>query len=552
MRLARKLILGEVIFLLLLMGGLVLTVYLLVLPEVRSIEKAIHLDSISKINHAFENELKRIKILALDWAEWDDKYDYVISRDPDFQKSSLNIKSLLDLEMDFMLITDNRHQQVWKMSTEDMGNLEEIDLLKGSQWNHNSPLMQDFSDTESAIFLTEKGPLFLARHSILTSQSEGPSRGYLFFARLLDQEFIDSASKMLKLDFSVSVTTKRTLTPSVAFMNEHQSRSSSYYPLANNPDKVLRLDITQKRPFYQQAIHAAKLSLIAVLCIGFLACFLTYYFLKRVLVNPIILLQQQAKTFSQRNDRASFKVLQQNDEIGDLSISFSNMAKRLRSHVGKLEQERNEFENASYTDPLTGLKNRRFLHDFMSSEQTWRVPGEWTVFTLDLDHFKNVNDTYGHDEGDVVLQQFARLVKKSCRDRDIIVRSGGEEFTIICQQTDAKTACRIAERIRLVTEQAKLGTNHSISITCSQGFFTVAVSSLEQGMKYWQNMHKVSDLALYAAKKNQRNTWVGLNCLLEYQRTDYPSSAREIFNMSQEKQLQQLYPKQESYDLAWE
>lgn len=551
MRLARKLILGEIAFFLLLMGGLVLTAYFLVLPEVRSIEKQVHLENISRINHAFENELKRIKIFTLDWAEWDDTYDYVINRNPEFEKSSLIPESLEDLEIDAMLITNNAHQFVWKMSTDNIGNLEDLDLFNSSEWNKTSPLLQHFSDTGSAIFLTKKGAVFIARHPILTSQSEGPSRGYLFFARLLDQQFIQDTSDTLELDFTADIVTNQSLKPSVSFVNEHESHSISYYQFANSKDKVLRLDITQGRPFYQQAINAAQLSLIAILIIGLLACLMTYYFLKRLLVNPIVLLQQQAKLFSPQKDKTPFSVLHRDDEIGDLSISFSNMARELASHVDKLEQERDEFENASYTDPLTGLKNRRFLNDFMQSEQTWRFPGEWTVFTLDLDHFKHVNDAYGHDEGDRVLQQFSLLIKQTCRDQDIVVRSGGEEFTIICRQTGSRTASQIAERIRYTTEQTSFGSEKPFSVTCSLGFFTLDITSPEQGLKYWESMIKVSDLALYAAKNNHRNTWVGLNCLLECEDGYYPSNTREILKMLKEKKLQQFYPQQGHQELVW-
>ena len=408
-----------------------------------------------------------------------------------------------------------------------------------------------FSDTDTAIFLTEKGPVLLARHPILTSQSTGPSNGYFFFARLLDEEFIQHIAKSLKLNFSASVVQRTSLTPNVTFINEELSHAIGFVQLANSANQVIQLDLDQDRPFYQQAMNAAKLSLISVFLIGFLACLATYFMLKKILVNPIILLQKQAELFSRSDNHSSFSVLKRDDEIGALSNSFAEMAKELSNDFNRLEKERSKLENASYTDPLTGLSNRRYLEDLMRSERTWSGHGSWAVFSIDLDHFKKVNDTYGHDIGDIVLKQFSSLLRQNFRDQDVLVRSGGEEFTAICRQTDLQTANTIAERLRLATERQGFGKEGQLKVTCSVGFFTMNITDISQGLKYWQAMIKVSDLALYAAKHNGRNTWIGLNCLMGCKQGTYPNEMIDIPKWIKERKLQPSSPKANQDELIW-
>ncbi|EAR61893.1 diguanylate cyclase [Neptuniibacter caesariensis] len=551
MKLTKKLILGEIIFFLLLMGGVFFAVFTFVLPEIRAIERQGHLKNLAKIEHAFQNELERIKIATIDWGEWDDTYEYVVKPSRDYEESNLLVDSIEDLKVDLLIILNRDHQVISKLHTEKMGSLERINLLKGQNWSHSHPLLQYFSDNDSAIFFTEKGPLLLARHPILTSQSTGPANGYLFFARLLDNEFTEHVSSSLELGFTASLVDKTTLQPSVEFINDDLSHAVGYQQLANSVDKVIQLDIEQPRPFYHQAMNATKISLLAVFIIGLMACFATYFMLKKILVNPIILLQKQAELFTKSEGKPAFSVLQRDDEIGALSTSFAEMAKELSNDFNRLEQERDELENASHTDALTNLKNRRYLEELMHSEDTWKAKGDWTIFTLDLDHFKKVNDSYGHDVGDVVLQQFSKVITQNFREQDIVVRSGGEEFTVICRQTDQQTANSIAERLRLATEMKTFGKDNNLRITCSIGFFTMNIMSAEAGLKYWQSMIKVSDLALYAAKHNGRNTWVGLNCLMGCEHGTYPKELPDIGTWIKERKLQLSSPKANPEEMIW-
>lgn len=150
---------------------------------------------------------------------------------------------------------------------------------------------------------------------------------------------------------------------------------------------------------------------------------------------------------------------------------------------------------AALTDPLTGLANRRAL-----AEAT--LPARYSLIELDLDHFKDVNDTFGHEAGDRVLKQLARVLNASVREQDHTYRLGGEEFLVLLPEADRETALLVAERIRLSVRQLNLeGAAPGGRITVSLG---VSTKKASQPCDFSRLMEQ-ADRALYAAKGSGRD-----------------------------------------------
>ncbi len=156
------------------------------------------------------------------------------------------------------------------------------------------------------------------------------------------------------------------------------------------------------------------------------------------------------------------------------------------------------------TDPLTGLGNHRFLHESFFVEFRKHVTSRQPISCLmmDLDHFKAVNDTYGHPFGDHVLTHFAKIIKQSIRQGDTATRYGGEEFLCILPNCDIKEARMVAERIRRKTEIYPFvqGT-HKVKVTVSIG----TVTSYESSGVNYKHLIDLADQALYEAKRRGRN-----------------------------------------------
>ena len=158
----------------------------------------------------------------------------------------------------------------------------------------------------------------------------------------------------------------------------------------------------------------------------------------------------------------------------------------------------------SNTDHLTGLFNRRFLMECLDKEvqRARRKDGMVALLMLDIDHFKRVNDTHGHLQGDVVLQKVAIHIQKELRSYDIAARYGGEEFVAILPDTTLKEAFNVADRIRLSVQGMKFaGSLASERVTVSLG---VAIFPAP-GLADIDGLLRAADEALYQAKERGRN-----------------------------------------------
>lgn len=165
-----------------------------------------------------------------------------------------------------------------------------------------------------------------------------------------------------------------------------------------------------------------------------------------------------------------------------------------------LEKSLNELTR---TDALTDIFNRRAFDEILEAEfsRFKRTGDSYSLLMLDIDHFKAVNDNYGHSAGDQVLKEFARACQSNTRNHDTVSRLGGEEFCILLPDSDANTAAKIAEKLRQwVMYNPIVSDGHAIALTVSIG-----VSEIEQSDMDSLDALKRADVKLYKAKQNGRN-----------------------------------------------
>jgi diguanylate cyclase (GGDEF)-like protein len=170
----------------------------------------------------------------------------------------------------------------------------------------------------------------------------------------------------------------------------------------------------------------------------------------------------------------------------------------------RLVEAREEMRFKATHDPLTGLLNREAILEHMERElmRTAREGSSTTVLMADVDHFKAVNDSYGHPAGDEVLREVARILLRSCRGYDRVGRYGGEEFLVVLSNCDTEVSLGRAEEIRRSVEAASIETvDASVHITASLGVFT----TLNSPDLSADEVLRETDLALYRAKREGRN-----------------------------------------------
>nr|WP_207747554.1 PleD family two-component system response regulator [Pelagibacterium limicola] len=187
----------------------------------------------------------------------------------------------------------------------------------------------------------------------------------------------------------------------------------------------------------------------------------------------------------------------------ELSARVKTQIRRYRYTV-ELRESLSSTMQMAVIDELTGLYNRRYFerHLSISLTKAKEQDREMAVMLLDIDYFKSVNDTYGHDVGDVVLKEFALRLQRNIRGVDLACRFGGEEFVVLMPDTDTRQALHVAERVRLAMAQYgfKVGIEKPLDITVSVG---LAFNEFETDTP--ESLIKRADLALYAAKRAGRN-----------------------------------------------
>jgi two-component system, sensor histidine kinase ChiS len=248
------------------------------------------------------------------------------------------------------------------------------------------------------------------------------------------------------------------------------------------------------------------------------------------LTKPIEKEELLARVATHMQLRGATQYLDQ--KVAERTLELHQKNEGLKQTQRELEQAYKKLEEASLADPLTGLHNRRFLTKSIFADlslvdreyKNWlslvaktpslKLPenSDLVFILLDVDYFKQVNDSYGHSAGDRVLEQLSRLLQVVLRDSDYLVRWGGEEFLIVVRFCSRHEAPEMVERIRQAVE-----THHFIiegeaplQKTCSIGYAVYPFYTSAPSMLTWEQVIDTADRAMYVAKRSGRNCWVGI------------------------------------------
>ncbi|HEY8554806.1 MAG TPA: diguanylate cyclase [Burkholderiales bacterium] len=195
--------------------------------------------------------------------------------------------------------------------------------------------------------------------------------------------------------------------------------------------------------------------------------------------------------------------LRAGERVVRLQNEVESDREQIRRVAAELAMSNRRLQEAALLDPLTGIPNRRYAMDRI--QQEWsaaeRAGRPLACMLIDVDHFKRINDTHGHDVGDLVLQRVAEVLKQTARTQDVICRIGGEEFLVVCPDADASAAAQCAERLRQAVNAMRI----EVAASTLQITISVGVAAMEPAMTGPESMIKAADQAVYAAKQAGRN-----------------------------------------------
>lgn len=282
-------------------------------------------------------------------------------------------------------------------------------------------------------------------------------------------------------------------------LQQHIDREFHYviYPIDLEGSPVGRLAVLSDNQAMYTKMRQYMVLQIGVTVLIFAGLLLLSWRLQLIFTQPITQLVQGMRHIGSSKDYSTMLHTDRTDEFGELYQGFNAMLREVRVRDEKLS-------HLATTDPLTGLANRRFVLETMQTlaAQSERNQTPLGVILLDVDHFKQVNDTYGHPVGDLILQQVAHLLQASIRAYDIAARFGGEEFLVLCADTDVPTTVQVAERIRTVVAEHVFTTPQGATLRVTVSLGVQASITTPQAM---MQLIEAADQALYQAKQTGRN-----------------------------------------------
>lgn len=324
-------------------------------------------------------------------------------------------------------------------------------------------------------------------------------------------QIADEDDKFSSAAFNKSITNNSTLT----FLSDNKNAVLGYTPVSLPPNSnelrslrqgilFIHLDITIKKAEIWNNLFSSN-SLLRWLLTFVLVIFLLGYFLKRHLFKPLRHLEKMALRLS-KGDWSAQSNLMGDSELAKLGNIFNHMRQEILSERKLLLESEEalliankQLKKEVSTDALTLIANRRKMMEVIKFEfdRATRYNNVFSIIMIDIDYFKAVNDAYGHDAGDEVLRQIAEIINGKSRKADIAGRWGGEEFLVLCPETNLNEAASLAELLRRNIEAHDF--HIPISLTASFG-----VSSYHPNCTQ-DHLIKLADEALYAAKNNNRN-----------------------------------------------
>lgn len=273
---------------------------------------------------------------------------------------------------------------------------------------------------------------------------------------------------------------------------------------AGNRESFVVLGLAQQEEYVLKESSRLGERIIQVVIFASLLAVLIATIASRALTSSLKRINLAVQQFARERKSAPLPV-QRQDELGQLARSFVQMQEEIVEHLEELSRSRNALEHLARHDPLTGLPNRRVFFERLEHAlaAARRSAKPLAVLFVDLDHFKQLNDSLGHSIGDRVLQAVANLLRSATRESDTVARLGGDEFVILIEQLDdpgrvVAVLHKLHERFQL----PMLLDGHEVKVQASMG-----VSLFPRDGDDIESLVQQADRAMYVAKSAGRNTY---------------------------------------------
>ncbi|MCY6369239.1 EAL domain-containing protein [Clostridium ganghwense] len=451
-----------------------------------------------RVSRFIKKDLQTMDTLNLEYSQWDETYAFMENHNEQYLNSNFSdLISFKNLNIAFLAFVDYSGKTLF---TKDVTSSLPLspDLKQNIQKDIISKINSfDNSKRLSGILISNNIPVFISAQPIIKNDGSGLPRGTFILAKYFDDSALKTLSGDLKLNIKVKKYNPTLLKNSIIYNNIHvkiqNNNTISGYFLMNDifatPSLITAVDMP--RDIYKNVQDSLMFFLFILSLICFLCTALVVISLNKIIIRKIFAIKTAVDSITNTGN-LSLRI----DEKGDDEIT--ELSKKLNKMFNTLQKSEKELTQLAYFDTLTTLPNRKNILE--SIEQLIQNNlSKFALFFIDLNNFKNINDSLGHNAGDFILQKSAENLSTIMDKNCLLGRLGGDEFIIVQNYiSSVEETEKLAEEIcNILRHPIKYG-EHEIYVSASIG-----ISIYPDDGEDLPTLMKNSDTAMYAAKKNK-------------------------------------------------
>ena len=528
------------VMLILTTGMVYLILHTVMQDKINILEDKYIIENVERTKKEIFKEIEVLDTIVMDWAVWDNSYQFMIDKNPEYIKANLSEDTLNNLKINIMLFIDNKgnlvHGEGYDLQKKESVPIDEA-LLKYIK-DHSLLQNNDVKYRKSGIVtLNGKDLILLSICPILTSAGEGPINGYIVLgANFTEKKIADIGEELsseIKLTFLKDFEYDRKFFDlkddkiQIDAVSDQKIIGRAFLDDIDGKHLLL-LSIEKNRDINNIGEAGIKATLWLLLGLFFLFAIIITVILDRGILLRFQELSNDIRKIGEGKD-LSVRLKRQNidDELTDVSNEINGMLgalersqlflskseNALKKSIEKLQDEvlehqktQEQIKYIAYHDTLTGLPNRNLLNELLVHSITLAERNNkcMAVLFLDIDGFKMINDSKGHGMGDQILQEVAERLLKTLRKSDVIARHGGDEFIVIIEELDNCSGVElIANKIINCFQEPFHLENQDYFLTTSVGVAVYPADGQTPDM-----LIKNADIAMYKAKENGKNQYL--------------------------------------------
>ncbi|HDU8493222.1 TPA: diguanylate cyclase [Aeromonas hydrophila] len=501
---------------------LLIVIALAQVPAAQRVEERRMQDHLQRVVRAVQGDINAINAFTRDWGIWDESYHFLARPNQGYIHSNLLVDTpMRDFELNVLSYMDLQGSEIWTRTLLPEAPDTDTTLLPFFLDDLKLQLLRESRQggihSLSGVRGSLWGPLIFSLQPVTNTLGDAKPNGYLLATRWLDERYLDDLAARTALALTIAQPRSGehlgSFKPFKPYMSYRlvdlglQRVRGEGLLLDNDGTPVLALIVEEERDVLRGAMEGAIWTFIGMLLISFACILMALARLRAIVLGPIGELVGALHKFAEKQDVSVLPIIDSSQEMALLSRKFREMAARISLHHSALQAYSSRMETAAYTDPLTHAFNRRYLDEWLLNRDA--LAAGRVLLILDLDHFKQVNDRFGHDIGDLLLCQLAELLRGALAEEEPLIRLGGEEFLLLLVGDEQTRVAERVERLRRKIAECRFGREElPLWMTASLGFCDYPLHR-ELEDSFWNLSFKLADMALYRAKQEGRNRWRG-------------------------------------------